>query len=59
MNKIAPRTTGDVNENEIHTSSMEQVQKLVNKHSDLVYDTLVTADYINELEVQEDHQPSA
>ena len=36
MNKIAPRTTGDVNKNDIHTGSLEQVQKLVNEDSDLV-----------------------
>ena len=59
MNKIVPRTTGDVNENKIHTSSLEQVQKLVNEDSDLIYDALVTADYINELEVQENRQSSA
>ena len=59
MSKIAPRKTGDVNDNEIHTGSLKQVQKLVNKDLDLVFDTLIVADYINEVEVQEDCQSSA
>ena len=59
MKKIVPRTTGDVNENKIHTSSLEQVQKVINEASDLICDALVTANYINELEVQENHQSSA
>ena len=58
-NKITRRKTDDVNENDIHTASLEQVQKLVNEDSDLVFDTRVAADYIDKLEVQEDCQSSA
>ena len=59
-NKISSRVTKEVNESDIHTGSLEQVQKLVNEDTDLVYNALVAADYIDEVEVQEDpHQPSA
>ena len=59
-NKISSRVTKEVNESDIHTGSLEQVQKLVNEDTDLVYNALVAADYIDKVEVQEDpHQPSA
>ena len=32
---------------EIHSSSLEQVQQLTNEDTDLVFDALVAADYIN------------
>ena len=40
----------EVNESEIHSSSLEQVQQLTNKDTDLVFDALVAADYIDEIE---------
>ena len=39
-----------VNESEIHTSSLEQVQQLINKDTDLVFNALVSADYIDKIE---------
>ena len=39
-----------VNESEIHTSSLEEVQQLINKDADLVFDALVAADYINKID---------
>ena len=39
----------EVNESNIHTSSLDEVQQLVNKDPDLVFDTLVAADYIDEI----------
>ena len=60
INKISPRVTKEVNKSDIHIGSLEQVQKLVNEDTDLVYNALVAADYIDEVEVQEDpRQPSA
>ena len=51
LNKILPRDFhNEVNESEIHTSSLEQVQQLINKDMDLVFNALVAADYINEIE---------
>ena len=50
-NKIAPRSFhNEVNKSEIHASSLEQVQQLINKDADLVFNALVAADYINEIE---------
>ena len=50
-NKISPRNFhNEVNKSEIHTSSLEQVKQLINKDTDLVFDALVAANYINEIE---------
>ena len=50
-NKISPRNFHNkVNESEIHTSSLEQVQQLINKDADLAFDALVAANYIDEIE---------
>ena len=51
-NKLAIRKeyNNEVNESDIHSSNLDQVQKLVNEDTDLVFDTLVAADYINEIE---------
>ena len=50
-NKISPRNfNNEVNKSEIHESSLEQVQQLINEDTDLVFDTLVAANYINEIE---------
>ena len=60
-NKIAQGNfQNEVNESEIHTSSLEQVQQLINKDTDLVFDTLVAADYIDEIECMDgNNQPTA
>ena len=50
-NKIAPRSFhNEVNESEIHASSLEQVQQLINEDTDLIFNALVAADYIDEIE---------
>ena len=50
-NKISPHNFNNkVNESESHASSLEQVQQLINEDIDLFFDTLVTADYIDEIE---------
>ena len=38
-----------LNESEIHSSSLEQVQQLTNEDTDLVFDALVAANYIDEI----------
>ena len=49
-NKIASHSFhNEVNKSEIHASSLEQVQQLINKDTDLIFDALVAADYINEI----------
>ena len=35
---------------EIQSSSLEQVQQFFNEDSDVIFDTLVAADYIDEIE---------
>ena len=51
-NKLATHKeyNNEVNESEIHSSSLDQVQQLINKDKDIVFDTLVAADYIDEIE---------
>ena len=39
----------EVNESEIYASSLEQVQQLINEDTDLVFNALVAAHYINEI----------
>ena len=60
-NKIAQRNFyNEVNESEIHTSSLEQVQQLINKDADLVCNARVAADYIDEIECMDgNNQPTA
>ena len=49
-NKISPHSFNNkVNESEIHASSLEQVQQLINEDADLVFDALVAANYIDEI----------
>ena len=51
LNKISPRNFhNEVNKSEIHTSSLEQVQQLINEDTGQVFDALVAADYIDEIE---------
>ena len=40
----------EVNESEIHTSSLEEVQELINEDTDLVFNALVAANYIDEID---------
>ena len=50
-NKLATRKyDNEVNESEIQSSSLEQVQQIFNEDSDIIFDTLVVADYINEID---------
>ena len=45
----------EVNESEIHSSSLHQVQQLINEDKDIVFDALVAADYIDEIECMDDN----
>ena len=50
-NKLATRKYDNkVNESEIQSSSLEQVQEFFNEDSDVIFDALVAADYIDEIE---------
>ena len=50
-NKLATRKyDNEVNESEIHSSSLDQVQQFFNEDTDLVFDALVAADYIEEID---------
>ena len=50
-NKLATRKyNNEVNESEIQSSSLEQVQQFFNEDSDVIFDALVAADYIDEIE---------
>ena len=52
VNKLTAHKEYDneVNESEIHSSNLNQVQQLINEDTDLVFDTLVEADYIAEID---------
>ena len=50
-NKLATRKyDNEVNKSEIHSSSLDQVQQFFNEDTDLVFNALVAADYINEID---------
>ena len=51
-NKLATQKDYDneVNESEIYSSNLDQVQQLINEDTDLVFDTLVVVDYINKID---------
>ena len=50
-NKLATcKYNNEVNEAEIHSSSLAQVQQFFNEDMDLVFDALVAADYINKID---------
>ena len=50
-NKLATRKyDNEVNESEIHSSSLDQLQQFFNEDTDLVFDALVPADYIDEID---------
>ena len=50
-NKLSRRNfQNKVNESDIHTSSLEEVQQLINKDADPVFDALVAANYIDKID---------
>ena len=51
-NKLATRKeyNNEVNESEIHSSSLDQVQQLINEDKDIVFDALIAVDYIDKIE---------
>ena len=50
-NKLATRKyDNEVNESDIHSSSLDKVQQFFNKDTDLVFDALVAADYIDKID---------
>ena len=51
-NKLAvcKEYNNEVNESEIHSNSLDQVQQLINEDTDLVFNALVAANYIDEIE---------
>ena len=50
-NKLAMRKyDNEVYESEIQSSSLEQVQEFFNEDPDAIFDALVAADYIDEIE---------
>ena len=54
------KSHNEVNESEIHSSSLDEVQELINEDTDLVFDALVAADYIDEIEGRDGNsQPTA
>ena len=61
INKLANRKyDNEVNESEIKTSNLDQVQQFFNEDADVVFDALVAADYIDEIDCTDGiRQPSA
>ena len=54
INKLLNRNfNNEVNESEIYSSNLDHVQQVVNEDTDLVFDALVAADYIDEVECME------
>ena len=51
-NKLATRKDYDneVNESEIYSSNLDQVQQLINEDTDLVFDAPVAVDYIDKID---------
>ena len=45
--------SNEVNKSEIYSSSLDQVQQVINEDADLVFHALVAANYINEIECTE------
>ena len=56
-NKLATckEYNNEVNESEIHSSNLDEVQQLINEDKDIVFDALVAADYIDEIECTDGH----
>ena len=40
----------EINESEINSCNLDQVQQLINEDKDIVFDALVAADYIDEVD---------
>ena len=61
ISKLANRKyDNEVNESEIKTSNLDQVQQFFNEDADVVFNALVAADYIDEIDCTEGiRQPSA
>ena len=61
INKLANhRYNNEVNESEIKTSNLDQVQQFFNEDTDIVFDALVAADYIDQIDCTDGiRQPSA
>ena len=60
-NKLASRKyDNEVNESDIHTSSLDQVQQFFNEDTDVVFHALVATDYIDEIDCTDGrHQQQA
>ena len=56
-NKLATHKeyNNEVNESEFHSSSLDQVQQLINEGKDIGFNTLVAADYIDDIECMDDN----
>ena len=56
-NKLATHKeyNNEVKELEIYSSNLDQVQQLINEDKDIVFDALVAADYIDEIECMDDN----
>ena len=53
-NKLPNRNfSNEVNESEIYSSSLDQVQQVINEDTDLIFDALGAADYIDEIKCME------
>ena len=53
-NKLATsKCDNEINESEIQSSSLEQVQRFFNEDSDAIFDALVAADYIDQIECKD------
>ena len=56
-NKLAThKYDNEVNKPEIHSSSLDLVQQFFNEDTDLVFDALVAADYIDKIDMCRQHQ---
>ena len=55
-NKLTTRKeyNNEINESEINSCSLDQVQQLINEKKDIVFDTIVVAEYIDEIECTDD-----
>ena len=51
-NKLTTQTdyNNEINESEINSCNLDQVQQLINEDKDIVFDVLVAADYIEEVD---------
>ena len=60
-NKLANcKYDSEINESEIKTSNLDQVQQFFNEDADVVFDALVAADYVDEINsIDGIRQPSA